>query len=60
MELEAIKLEQVKSSKYLGIQIQNNRKQEADTNERISTTMKIYYTLNRNFLRKGAITESPK
>ena len=49
MEVEGIKLEQVKSFKYLGVQIQNNGKQEAEISERISTAMKIYYALNRNF-----------
>ena len=49
MEVEGIKLEQVRKFKYLGVQIQNNGKQEARINKRISTAMKIYYTLNRNF-----------
>ena len=35
MEAETIKLEQVKNCKYLGAQIQNNAKQEAEINERI-------------------------
>ena len=60
MEVKGIKLEQVKSFKYLGAQIQNNGKQETETNERISTAMKIYYTLNRNFLRTRAITKTTK
>ena len=33
MKVEGIKLEQVKSFKYLGVQIQNNGKQEAEINE---------------------------
>ena len=49
MKVEAIKLEQVNSFKYLGIQIKNNGKQETDINERTSTIIRIYYTLNRNF-----------
>ena len=49
MEVKGIKLKQVKSFKYLGIQIQNDVKQEAEINERISTAMKICHTLNRNF-----------
>ena len=49
MEVEGIKLERVKSFKYLGIQIENNGKQEAEINERISTKIKTYYMLNRNF-----------
>ena len=49
MEVEDIKLEQVKNFKYLGAQIQNNGKQEAEINERISTAMKMYYTSNGNF-----------
>ena len=49
MEVEGIKLEQVKNFQYLGVQIQNNGKQEAEINERINTAMKIYNTLNRNF-----------
>jgi len=39
MEVEDIKLEQVKSLKYLGVQIQNNGKQEAEINKRFSTVM---------------------
>ena len=43
MEVRGIKLEQVKKSfKYLGVEIQNNGKQEAEIK-------KIYYVLNRNF-----------
>ena len=49
--MEDIKLEQVKSFKYLGVQTQNKGKQEAEINERISTAMKIYYTPNKNFLK---------
>ena len=55
MDAEGIKLKQVQSFNYLGVQIQNNEKQEAETNERISTPMKIYYTLNRNFLKLRVI-----
>ena len=33
MEVEGFKLQQVKSFKYLGVQIQNNGKQEAETSE---------------------------
>ena len=43
MEVEGIKL---KSFKYLGVPIHSNGKQEAIVNERINTTMEIYY---RNF-----------
>ena len=43
----------------MGVQIQNNEKQ-AEVNERISTAMKTYYTLNRNFLRMRAVTENIK
>ena len=50
----------MKSFKYLGVQFQNNEKQEAEINERISTAMKIYYTLNGNFLRMKAITKKTK
>ena len=57
MEVEGIKLEQVKSFDYLGVQIQNNGKQEAETNERISTAMK---KLNRNFLKWEQWQKRPK
>ena len=49
MEVEVIKLEHVKSFKYLRVQIRDYRKQEAEINAKISTAVKIYYTLNRNF-----------
>ena len=42
------------------VQIQNNRKQEAEINERISTAMKMYYTLNIDFLKKRAFTKKTK
>ena len=51
MEVEDIKLEQVKSLKYLGVQIQNSGKQEAGMNEIIRTATNIYCTLNKNFLK---------
>ena len=34
IEMEGIKLEQVKNFKYFGVQIQNSGKQEAEINER--------------------------
>ena len=60
MEVEGIKLEQVRSFKYLGVQIKNNGKQEAEINKRISTAMKIYYALKRNFLKMIAIAKKTK
>ena len=60
MEIEGIKLEHVMSFQYLGVQFQNNGKQEAEINERISAEMKRYYTANRNFLRTRGITEKTK
>ena len=60
LEVEGIKLEQLKSFKYLGAQIQNNGKQEAEINEKIGTAMKIYYKLNINFQRMRTITEKTK
>ena len=36
MEVGSIKLEQVKSFKYLGVQIQNNGKQESEINEELA------------------------
>ena len=60
IEVEGIKLKQVKRFKYLWVQIQNNEKQEAEINERISTATKIYYALNRNFLSMRAITKKTK
>ena len=59
-EVEGIKMERVKSFQYLGTQMQNNWKQEAETNERISTTMEMYYAFNRNFLRVRTITKKTK
>jgi len=35
MKVEDVKLEEVKGFKYLGVQIQNNGKQETEINERI-------------------------
>ena len=60
MEMEDFKLQQVKSFKYLGVQIQNNVKPETEINERIKAVVKIYYTLNRYFLRMRGIAEKTK
>ena len=60
MEVEGIKLEQVMSFKYLGVQIQNNEKQDEEMNERINRAMKMHYTLNRNFLRMRTRTKKTK
>ena len=57
MEVEEIELKQVKSFKYLEIQIQSIGKQETETNERISTAIKTYCTLNKDFLKRRGITE---
>ena len=59
-QVEGIKLEQVKSFKYLGVQTENNRKYETDINEKISTPMKTYYTLDRNFPKMTVITKNTK
>ena len=58
--VEGIESEQVRSLKYLGAQVQNDGKQEAEINERIGTAMKMYYAPNRNFLRMRAIGEKTK
>ena len=61
MEVEGFKLQQVKSFKYLGVQIQNNWKQEAEIKKWIGTVMKIYYyTSNRSFFRMRAIIKKTK
>ena len=51
MKVEGTKLEQVKSLTCLDIQIQNNRKQVTEINERISKTMKVNYVLNKKYLK---------
>ena len=41
MKLKGIRLDQVESFKYLGVQIQNNGKQKPEINEGIDTAIKI-------------------
>ena len=53
MEVGGIKLEQVKSFKYLGVRIQNNWRQEAEIKERISAASSLCMLCIEQKISKG-------
>ena len=55
-----MKLKQVKTSKYLGVQTRNKENQKAEINDRINAAMNLYYALNKNVLMVRGITEKAK
>lgn len=60
IEIDKVQLEQVKSYKYLGVQIQSDGGQEAEINERISAAAKVYFALNRNFIGRKQVSNKTK
>lgn len=53
-------LEQVDSFKYLGVTINHDGKIEEELNNRLLNTSKLYYSINRGFLRKKEISQKTK
>ena len=60
VEMDGMTLQQVKDFKYLGIHIQENGRQEAEVNERVTTAVKTYHALGNKFLRKREISRGTK
>lgn len=55
-----IKIEQVREYKYLGITLNETGKQEAEINERIGKTIKLYHAMNQKFINKKEISKQTK
>lgn len=60
IEIEGTKIEQVERFKYLGVVIDNTGKQDAEINERIEKSIKLYYAMNSKFLHKKEISRQTK
>lgn len=60
IQIESSNIEQVKTFKYLGIEIEENGNQEAEINNRIEKTLKLYYTMNKKFINKPEISRKTK
>lgn len=60
IEINNVKIEQVEEFKYLGVTLEGTGKQEAEINERIDKTIKLYYAMNQKFINKKEITKQTK
>lgn len=60
IEINNVKIEQVEEFKYLGVTLEETGKQEAEINERIDKTIKLYYAMNQKFINKKEITKQTK
>lgn len=60
IEINNVKIEQVEEFKYLGVKLEGTGKQEAEINERIDKTIKLYYAMNQKFINKKEITKQTK
>lgn len=53
-------IEQTDSYRYLGVMLHESGRNEAELNNRVESAMKIYYALNKKFIRKKEITARTK
>lgn len=60
IELDGIKMEQVKSYRYLGVELNEDGGQNLEINRRIENTMKLYHMLNKGFISKKEISRNTK
>lgn len=60
IELNGRVIEQTDVYKYLGVKIQSDGKNEAEINERLESTMKLYHALNSKFIRRREISTGTK
>lgn len=60
VEMDGTRLEQVSDFKYLGVHIQEDGRQVAELNDRISAAVKIYHALNRSLIGKREISRRTK
>src|SRR3978361_2503324 len=60
MEIEGTEIEQVKQFKYLRVVIENTGAQDAEINERIEKSIKLYYSMNSKFLNIKEVTRQTK
>lgn len=60
VKVDDTRIEQVKSFKYLGTMIDRTGRQDAEINERIEKTIRLYYAMNQKFIKKKEITKQTK
>jgi Reverse transcriptase (RNA-dependent DNA polymerase) len=60
ISLEGTHLEQVNHFEYLGVEIENAGKQEAEINKRIEKAMKTYYAINQTIISKKEVSRNTK
>lgn len=54
--IEGIEIGQVRTFQYLRVRINEKRTQDAEINERIEETIKLYYSMRNNFINKTEIS----
>lgn len=52
IEIEGSQIEQVRTFQYLGVRINAKGTQEAEINQRIEKTTKLYHSMRNNFINK--------
>lgn len=58
--LDGNRIEQTETFNYLGVRIHKNGRHEAEVNERLEKTMKLYHSINKAFIRKKEISMKAK
>lgn len=60
IKIGGIKIEQVTTFKYLGVNIAESGRQDKEINDRIEKTMKLYHIMNKTFIGKQEISKETK
>lgn len=60
VRIDGIRLEQVRVFPYLGVALDEKGTQEVEIRDRVDKTLRLYYTMNNNFIGKQEITKQTK
>lgn len=60
IKLDGKIVEQIEVFKYLGVSIHKDGREEAEINNRIENTTKLFYALNNTFIRRKEISQKTK
>ncbi|XP_044760185.1 uncharacterized protein LOC123317645 [Coccinella septempunctata] len=60
IQLDGTKIEQVKTFRYLGVELSGDGKQDIEINGRIESTIKLFHMMNTSFISKREISQNTK
>lgn len=60
IQIDGVAIEQVETVKYLGVEIQENGKQEIEINNRVEKTLKLFFAMQNVFINKKEISKKTK